>query len=393
MKISLLCSIGLLLAAPLTAQADKANVQEAMELLQKSQICAEKGQHEMAAELANMASALLSESSSGSPYVIDVEECEDVVPMTEITPNGMIYLREPGQERIIEMVVTGEGCDSDNQEPGECGEYQIECEVECEEEYECEEPYECEEEYECEESYDCEDEYEFYCDDEDYDVDFAWTEHGPWDQGLGLHEELRALHMELAALRQEVQALRMSIGMAHGGMGMPGMGGMHGMGGMYNMGGMHGQYKKHGKPGMEMYSMTMPHGQFQMPQIRLRAQRMPQGHGEHGNIEYLKGEMPRLRMRLQDARHNQMTPDLMWEENVWDQLEGMELDLELDSLLEGHGDGVQRHMKVIINGEVFEGEEAERMLEEMGMDSFGGGMMKVATPQVRRSVHHDQEEL
>jgi hypothetical protein len=306
MKLSLLCSIGLLMAAPLTAQTGQDPVQQALELLQQSQVEAAAGNAAAAAELAAKAQALLSEQSQ----------------KVQVTSEGLVLRQiDRGNDTIELQVVTD--CEEDREE-------------------DCEE---CEDSEDCDTIIDC---------DDDFDIDFEFEceetpggDVGMWMiapheiAGPDLHRELQALNMELQALRLELQSLRSSLA------------GMHGMQGMM------------------------------MPQMRMRMPMPP---------------MPQLHGMMMPGLHDiRQQLDMDWDDMDW---EGMDLnDIRFDGQPQIHSE-----LKVIINGEVFEGDAAREKLQEMGMEMHGfggpdgmlqmhfGGPMQGYRPGPQ-AEEHDHEDL
>ncbi|MCP4861150.1 MAG: hypothetical protein GY902_07880 [Planctomycetes bacterium] len=484
MKISLVCSIALLMAAPLTAQSGHDPVKSAMNLLEKSRVEAAAGNLEAAAELAAKAQILLQESQDVQKQKRDIERVElELVrdqlvelettlegerhqlvltgenPQVEITRDGLVMIQEEGGTgRLVELHVIDESgapvtgaLVSGAQASGCCGDCGDDCN-DCESESSCEAEVECEITFaECEESAECE---EIVCEEsascEGGEIALQWAveggdngeyvmlapnmQHeqvGAWmagpqaphaQHGDELHRELQALHMELQALRMELQALRMSMsmGMAHGNMGQMG----HGQ----NSFG-HSQMGHGGMGGMMMTLMQnrrMPQMRdVRMPQMRMRSMRLPQGqvHGMmspnmgqlHGLMEdsqlhgLLQGND--LQQLVIDGEHqfviNGEMMDLSELGYLGDMGADMDFEFEFDNLHEGsfelhevhgeehghnndghgHGDGnghdtdikwnvekgdhgnaeIHTEMKVIINGKTYEGEEAKRKLEELGL--------------------------
>ena len=358
MKLSLLCSIGLLMAAPLTAQSEVDSVKIALELLQQSQTQAAAGHLDVAAELAAAAQALLSAQKNG--VVVDVrphliqgdarlhvlgdgqlheategKELREVIKLENLPDGAHIIIDGEGNvsfgeeggplhviegdglHEIFELRMTNEdGCGDENCEG--CEECDITCEVECE----------------SEES-----------------GDFEWSEIEKIETELGALEnmrgqfhvmrsndsrgphaiqdsgdvqmQLRAVHLELQALRLELQALRMQMGAMRGGMG-------HSIAPMPMMGGRNARPGQPGMPGMQML------GDF--------------FGGKDGHT-----------MKFGDGGE-------------------MDFDFDVEGMLQGLHEGpasggdVHTEFKVIHNGKTYEGEEARKLMEELGMQGMGGKM-------------------
>lgn len=493
MKISLLCSIALLMAAPLTAQSEHDPVKSAMNLLEKSQVEAAAGNLEAAAELAAKAQALLQESKAlketeslekelrlieervqlelvhgelveleaaidGMTQTIVIRNAE---PQVQITADGLVMIEDAdGSGRLVELApivdfaLPAPGCEDCDDDCENC---EVECEVECEIAFaECEEITECEEISECEEIV-CEEGSEYqervalqWAVDSPNEGAVQWvvdpqqegalialgytgegsdfTTRNHWykdssaphaQQGGDLHMELQALHMELQALRMELQALRMSMGMVHGNMGQ--MGGMGHMG-QSNFG--HGQMGQMGGMMMApMHNMQMPQMRdARLPQMRVRSMSLPQGQA-HGmlapKIERYQFLAPQGKLELLNDFEHQFVYD--GQQIGVDELGqlgyigdmGADMDFEFDiqglhegsyELHESHGEAhghdtdahgewfmegkqapqVHTEMKVIINGETFEGEAAKKKLEELGL----GDMEKQVRVRVTEGGKH-----
>ena len=363
MKLSLLCSVGLLMAAPLMAQSDDVSVKVALDLLQQSQTQAAAGNLEAAAELAATAQALLrGEQSNELHEAIELESLPEGASIM-IDADGNVTYGGTGGMHIIEMEG---GCGDENCEG--CEDCEVACEIECEDGGD----------------------FEFIIKDMEgmdalKDIEMhvmrmdgnggrfpglpgggphamkGGAPHAPHAmQGGGdVHMQLQAVQLELQALRLELQALRMQMGAMRGG-----LGGQEGIF-LREFHGENGHDGEHGEHGHD---------------------------GEHGDIGF-EFDMETL--------HSLEDFDFDFDFDM------EELHRELqEGYADGHADGAKVHteLKLIHNGKTYEGEEARKMMKELGLGEMGGRMqMRVGptpptppTPpkqRVRVRKAHDQEDL
>ena len=177
--------------------------------------------------------------------------------------------------------------------------------------------------------------------------------------GGDIHQQLQAVQLELQALRLELQALRMQMGAMRGGMG-------HGMGG--GMGHTMAPMPMMGTamPRIQMRNMRSPRGNmmFGGPEsMILREIKEGDGHtfeffgGEHGE----HGEHGQFEWKSEHGDHGGE-----WNTDIEFDHEDFDFDFDFDELHAIGGDSkVHSEMRLIINGEVFEGEEAQKKLEEL----------------------------
>lgn len=371
------------MAAPLMAQSDDISVKIALDLLQQSQTLSAAGHHEAAAELAAKAQAILGggelheahgeHGAHDHPEVIIKGGIPSPDDRVLIGPDGVISTMGADRKTMTLEVISSR---------------QLE-EI-------------CEEKVECEDSGD----FEFIMKDMDKlkDIEmFVMRMDGNRDRFPGLpggaphamrggmphaphamqgggdvHMQLQAVQLELQALRLELQALRMQMGAMRGGMGNR----------------MAPMQMGHMLPQMNMgRGMTLPRSEG-MHQIQLRGMSFP-----GGNMHMEKGEPQHMFLR---QIHENNGPGMMffggeWDENPdqdncggadgeWEEDFDMgQFDFEFDEMMEGAGTkleglpGAHTQMKLIINGKVYEGEEARKKMEELGMGEMGG--------HLRMSIH------
>jgi hypothetical protein len=413
------------MAAPLMAQSDDVSVKVALDLLQQSQTQAAAGNLEAAAELAATAQALLRGDQNDAVdierrHVIHGEKLHEVHEGHEL--RELRELREVQENKVLQEIIELESLpegasimiDADgNVTFGEAGGMHIiEMEGGCGDENcegceECDLGVEIECEVECEEGGD----FEFIIKDmENMDamknvemhvmrmdgsggrfpglpggglhVIQGGGPHAPHAmQGGGdVHMQLQAVQLELQALRLELQALRMQMGAMRGGMG----------GQMAPM-----QMKSGNVPLMKMRGMMAPHAQSFGGQEGIFLREL---HGEHGH----------------DGEHGEHDFDFDIDLEELHSLEDFDFDFDMEELhrelqegfADGHADGakVRTEIKLIHNGKTYEGEEARKMMKELGLGEMGGRMqMRVGptpptppTPpkqRVRVRKAHDQEDL
>ncbi|MHC4823224.1 MAG: hypothetical protein ACYTEP_04310 [Planctomycetota bacterium] len=399
MNRTLTCLLGLFLAAPLAAQHDherQSVEQHAAELLRMSAEKAAAGHESAAAELALKAAAMLKEQAEvHRAHALDAvreasreqEAVERQLVELERTLNEQAVEQEHANQELHEIIIVK---DHDgnviklNGEDLELGEHLIELEHLDKQLIELKSLGKLgkelgEMEFQVMVSPDGPDglfeviqgqgphgEHEIH----------TWESDGhhytPMDGG-DLHQELRAIHKELKQLRHELKQLRSSM---HGGK-------EHGMRGGDWKGSLHETWP-HARyqDGGERHGMFFPEGNMFFPEGGMRIMRAPRGRMEFA--------VPHAEMRVQGLPHDfneQIREEVMknigMAEGMHDTIFGLvengqgfggedfDFDFEIPEGVETHS-----HIKVIINGEVFEGDEARMKLEEM-KGGEGHGRMKM----------------
>lgn len=374
MKTSFLLA-ALLLAAPLTAQTDNAQELKAAELLRLSAEKAAAGHETAAAELAEKAMHMLraeadkhraqAQAQAAQAQARAVAEQAQALaqlgyigetqePKVRAEARGIMIVEGPNGREVIEFTPDMEGHAGPDGPMGlfeikveeDCGDCEESCETVCE--TECEEIVECEEDGGIWFTEDGENAFMF-----ESDGNFFFTQdphQAPHQDDL--HHQLASIQMELEALRHELAMLRAE------------------MGGMSGRRSMRGQMGNSRFPGQ--MPMRTPRMQFRVaPQMEMRDLQL---HGLEGHD--LQGlNLEDIRLHLQDLDipelHGVTWPERM-EGHAWtfeggEGHEGGSHDLHIERHHSSeNGATVESRLKVIINGEVYEGEAARKKLDELG---------------------------
>lgn len=442
MKTSFLCLAGLLLAAPLTAQTDHAQELKAAELLRLSAEKAAAGHETAAAELAEKAMHMLraeadkhraqAEAKRAHAEALAMAEQAEALaqlgyisnsqePKVKAEARGIMIVEGPNGREVIEF--TPEMGDLTAQlhsgSEGPMGLFEIAVEEDC---GDCEESCETACEESCDAEVECENEWttdvnariRMHGDDEiaylfspegnmefgDHEGGSFFFEHGPQHQD-DLHHQLASIQHELEALRHELAMLRAE------------MGGMSGRGGLLrqsNRGRFPGQMQMR-TPRMQFrVAPRMQGGNGQVPHIEMRDMEFGQLHELHGlDLENLHMQLEGIE-GLEGIEWPEMEQVFEWSEQAPHEhgAHGQhDVHIERTESSE-NGAKVESRIKVIINGEVYEGDAARKKLEEMGHVP-GVPQMQLRThvmptPPVpltppaprgewRRSGSHDREDL
>lgn len=374
MKTSFLLA-GLLLAAPLSAQTDNVQELKAAELLRLSAEKAAAGHETAAAELAEKAMHMLraeadkhraqaeakrveaearavAEHAQALAQLGYLGETQEPKAKAKVETRGIMIVDGPNGREVIEFAPDAHG-----EHGGGLFEFEVE---------ECQEPGQSDCETECEAIVECESENEWITDVNSRverfsmqgdDDNVFFFEHAPQHQD-DLHHQLASIQHELEALRHELAMLRAEMG-GHGG-----RGGMR----------MERDFRRF--PGqMQMREMRLPRMQFRMA---------PGGHGEHGMFEDIElhgldleglhelhsldlgdlhehlGDVEgRIRLQMKDMEGGE------WMVAPHGEHESRDIRIERHESSD-NGAKVESRIKVIINGEVYEGDEARAKLEELG---------------------------
>ncbi|MGB0953089.1 MAG: hypothetical protein ACPG31_07675 [Planctomycetota bacterium] len=373
MKTSFLLA-GLLLATPLTAQTDNVQELKAAELLRLSAEKAAAGHETAAAELAEKAMHMLraeadkhraqaelaqakaraqeAQALAQLGYVGEVQE-----PKVKAEARGIMIVEGPNGREVIEFTPDMQGHGSAD---GPMGLFEIAIEEDC---GDCDESCETE----CEEIVECESEGDWFTDVNEVArrhgggaAEFMWAPESDFEHEGGAflfesdgnyffaqnpHEAPHQddLHHQLASIQHELEALRHELAMLRA-----------------EMGGMSGRRSMRNPMGNTMmlqgHSGRFP-GQMQMRAPRMQF-RMAPGMHEMETID-LQG------FGLQDLD----LEDIRIQMKDLEGLHGFEgnHDLHIEHH-ESHENGaqVESKVKVIINGEVYEGNAAREKLAELG---------------------------
>lgn len=307
MKTSFLCLAGLLLAAPLTAQTDNAQELKAAELLRLSAEKAAAGHETAAAELAEKAMHMLRQEAE-MHRALAAEAAEQAYAQALAELGYLGDAQEPKvktKTRGIMIVDGPDGREVIEFTPDSHGENGHANGL-----------FEVHVE-ECEDSCDegcvseCEEEDVWFSAEED-DFFFAQAPHQD-----DLHHQLASIQHELEALRHELAMLRAEMG-GHSGMRAPRM--------QFRVApGMQGMHELHS---MDLEFPELDHVFEWIEEAPHAEHGLHGGHGQHEEHEvYIE-------------RHESSE----------------------------NGAKVETRLKVVIDGEVYEGEEARRMLEEKGLE-------------------------